>query len=262
VAPAPSRLLIAWLAGLGLALLGLTWGAAGSASAGAFSNWAAVVVAGDYRAHSGAPSPVFDNARRDLVKALIAKGFSPDHVRQFSVRPELYPHDAALRTESVPIVNTLGSLAETARDGCLVYFTSHGSPDGIVVGERTWTPNIMAAVVDNTCGGRPTVVIISACFSGVFVPLLADPNRMILTAARPDRASFGCGETDHYTYFDACVLQEIGAAHDFAALGTAVQTCVAQHEKAMHADPPSEPQMAIGAALRPMLPLYAFAASP
>ena len=256
MARAPIRLLI----GL-LAAAGLVWSAP-AAAATPFANWAAVVVAGDFRAHSGAPSPVFDNARRDLVKALIARGFSPDHVSQFSVRPELYPHDGVLRTESVPIVNQLGALAETARDGCLVYFTSHGSPEGIVVGARTWTPNIMAAVVDNTCGKRPAVVIIAACFSGVFVPLLADPNRMVLTAARPDRASFGCGETDQYTYFDACVLQEIGGAHDFGALGRAVQACVARHEKEMNAAPPSEPQLEIGAALRPMLPLYAFSASP
>ena len=232
------------------------------ASAGAFGNWAAIVVAGDDHAHSGATSEVFDNARRDLVKALIAKGFSPDNVRQFSIRPERYPNDGAQKTDSLPIAKQLESLAQNARDGCLVYFTSHGSPQGIIVGDRYWTPNIMAAVIDDACGARPAVVIIAACFSGVFVPLLADPNRMILTAARPDRASFGCGETDRYTYFDACVLQEIGGAHDFGVLGRLVQACVARHEQEMHAEPPSEPQLDIGAALRPMLPLYAFSASP
>ena len=255
---AASRLLI----GL-LLVAGLGWVSPRAASAGApFANWAAVVVAGDYRAHSGAPSEVFDNARRDLVKALIARGFSPEHVRQFSVRPERYPHDGVQRTESVPIVDQLADLAQTARDGCLVYFTSHGSPDGIVVGARLWTPNLMAEVVDRTCGQRPAVVIIAACFSGVFVPLLAGPNRMVLTASRPDRASFGCGEADRYTYFDTCLLREIGAAHDFGVLGRAVQACVARREMDLGASPPSEPQMDVGAALRPMLPLYAFSASP
>jgi hypothetical protein len=249
------------LVGLALCCV-LALAAPRAARAGPFADWAAVVVAGDDHAHSGAPSEVFDNARRDLVKALIAKGFAPEHIRQFSVQPERYPKDGALRTESVPIVNQLGTLAQSARGGCLVYFTSHGSPEGVLVGARTWTPNIMAAVVDNTCGARPAVIVISACFSGVFVPLLADPDRMVLTAARPDRASFGCGESDHYTYFDGCVLQEIGPAHDFGALGRAVQGCVARHEHDMNASPPSEPQLAIGAALRPMLPLYAFANPP
>jgi hypothetical protein len=233
-----------------------------AARAAAFADWAAVIVAGDDHAHSGAPSEVFDNARRDLAKALIAKGFSPAHISQFSVQPERYPHEDVQRTESVPIVRRLEQLAGTAHTGCLVYFTSHGTPEGIVVGQGYWTPNQMASVVDYACGTRPVVVIISACFSGVFVPLLATPNRMVLTAARPDRTSFGCGEADHYTYFDGCVLQALGAVHDFGALGHAVQACVARHEQETHASPPSEPQLAIGAALRPMLPLYAFAASP
>ena len=63
-------------------------------------------------------------------------------------------------------------------------------------------------------------MIISACFSGVFVPALAGPNRMVLTAARPDRSSFGCGEADKYPYFDQCVLESMPHAADFAALGT------------------------------------------
>ncbi len=232
------------------------------AAAGAFSNWAAAVVAGDDHAHNGAHSEVFDNARRDLVKALTARGFAPDHILQFSLRPERYPKEEVLRTDSLQIVHRLEALTQTAQGGCLLYFTSHGSPDGVMVGKNDWTPNIMAQVVDATCADRPAVIIISACFSGVFVPLLADPNRMILTAARPDRASFGCGEADRYTYFDGCVLQQIGAAHDFAALGRSVQACVAKQEHDTKAAPASEPQLEIGAALRPMLPLYAFAAPP
>jgi len=257
LATGPIRILI------GLALiLGMALGAPHLAGAAAFSNWAVLVVAGDNHAHSGAPSEVFDNARRDLVRALVAKGFSADHIRQFSVQPEKYAHDGSQAADSLAIVKSLEALVQSAPGGCLLYFTSHGSPDGVIVGPRMWTPNIMAEVVDQICEQRPAVIVVSACFSGVFVPVLADANRMVLTAARKDRASFGCGEADHYTYFDGCVLQEIGAAHDFAALGRAVQACVAAHERAMHAVPPSEPQLQIGAALAPMLPLYAFSSSP
>src|SRR6185503_6472044 len=52
-----------------------------------FADWAAIVVAGDWRAHSGAPSMVFDNARRDLVRKFEALGFDPDNIRQFSTTP-------------------------------------------------------------------------------------------------------------------------------------------------------------------------------
>ncbi|MEO6380286.1 MAG: hypothetical protein ABIO37_19855, partial [Caulobacteraceae bacterium] len=40
-------------------------------TASPFANWAAIVVAGDWRAHDGGPSEGFDNARRDISKALI-----------------------------------------------------------------------------------------------------------------------------------------------------------------------------------------------
>ena len=64
---------------IGLVLAGLIGCAAPVlAQAGAFSDWAAVVVAGDWRAHSGAPSEVFDNARRDVARSLVSAGFAPD----------------------------------------------------------------------------------------------------------------------------------------------------------------------------------------
>jgi hypothetical protein len=106
------------------------------------------------------------------------------------------------------------------------------------------------------------VVVISACFSGVFVPALAGANRMVLTAARPDRSSFGCGEADKYPYFDECFLSSISDAKTFPALGAAVQTCVATREVKEGMKPPSEPQLFIGGALRPLLPFYALASGP
>ncbi len=81
---------------------------------------------------------------------------------------------------------------------------------------------------------------------------------MILTAARRDRTSFGCGESDRYPFFDDCFLSSAPQAKDFLALGAAVKTCVAAKEAQLGATPPSEPQLWVGGALRPMLPLYGF----
>ena len=53
----------------GLALAVWLAAAGGASAGGVFSNWAGIVVAGDWHAHSGEPSEVFDNARRDLTKA-------------------------------------------------------------------------------------------------------------------------------------------------------------------------------------------------
>jgi hypothetical protein len=233
------------------------------ARAGAFSNWAAIFVAGDDHAHSGARSEVFDNARRDLALAFAKAGFSPAYMAQFSVHPEDYPSQNVLPAIPAVMAEALARLAAQAKGGCLVYITSHGGPDGVIVlGPNVFTSAGVAAMIDDACGQRPTVVVVSACFSGAFIPPLSGPNRLVLTAARPDRTSFGCGESDRYTYFDTCVLDALPTAHDFPALGRAAQACVARHEQETGASPPSEPQMWIGPALAPDLPLLSFASSP
>ncbi len=231
-------------------------------ASGPFSDWAAIVVAGDWHAHSGEPSEVFDNARRDLTKAFVSAGFSPANISQFSVRPEHYPKETVLKSGPQSVHDRMLALSKQAAGGCLIYFTSHGAPTGVVVDTEIWGPDSVGDFVDEACAGRPTVVVVSACFSGVFVPALEGPNRMVLTAARPDRTSFGCGQADRYTYFDGCFLQSMPQAHDFTTLALSTRECVARLEVATHATPPSEPQISIGAQLRPMLPLYAFQAPP
>jgi hypothetical protein len=102
------------------------------------------------------------------------------------------------------------------------------------------------------------VVILSACFSGVFIPAVSDSNRAVFTAARPDRTSFGCSESDKYPYYDDCILSSFPKSDDFVALANSAKACVAAREIATGAKPPSEPQISVGAGLRPMLPFYTF----
>ncbi len=241
-----------------LALGLLAGGLQPARAASAFSDWAAVVIAGDFHAHDGGQSEAFDNARRDVGRELVGIGFSPSNIRQFSVRPERYPDERLMISDPDLIAEKLAEAAEQARGGCLIYFSSHGSPDGVLVGPRLLTPAGLSLMIDAACGERPTVVVISACFSGVFVPPLARPDRLVLTAARPDRSSFGCGSSDRYPYFDACVIQSMPQSDDFADLARKVQGCVAEKEKATGMAPPSEPQMFIGSELKPVIAFYPF----
>ncbi len=242
------------LLGLGLALLAFTTAQAKPA----YGDWVAIVVAGDWHAHSGGPSEAFDNARRDVSAELEKLGFQHDNIRQFSVRPERYPDTKPGKTDLEAVYTGLKDLSAASPGGCLVYFTTHGAPQGIVFDDKLLPPDLMGEVIDQACPGKPSIVIISACFSGVFVPTLSKPDRMILTAARSDRTSFGCGESDKYPFFDTCFLKEAPSAHDFISLGTAVQKCVADKETETGMSPPSEPQLWVGPALAPMLPLYSF----
>ena len=207
-----------------------------------FAKWAAIVVSGDWHAHDGSPSEIFDNARRDVSHDLETLGFSANNIKEFSARPGTWPPATA-----AGIRDALANLSWRATSGCLVYFSSHGSPDGIVLGNSILEPYTLARMLNASCGDRPTVVVLSACFSGVFVPTLRAHNRMILTAARRDRTSFGCGQTDRYPYFDQCVLSVWPYANSFAALGRAAQICVALRERREHVGPPSQPQLWIGA---------------
>jgi len=230
--------------------------ASAASAASPFAHWAAIVVAGDWRSHDGEPSEVFDNARRDVGRALLSAGFQAQNLREFSVRPDRYRPRPA-KSDIDGVYDALSALSAQAQDGCLVYFSTHGGPQGVVVADNLLAPSVLGAMLDQACGRRPTIVVLSACFSGVFLPQVAAPNRMVLTAARADRSSFGCGSADRYPYFDDCFLQVFPTAHDFAALGPAVQACVARREIETGMSPPSEPQLSIGPALRPLLPLYA-----
>ena len=207
-----------------------------------FSKWAVLIVSGDNHAHSGNPSAVFDNARHDLVTAFTRIGFSPANIAQFAVSPD----PAAQHSGNSAIGNTLWDLSSRASDGCLIYFTSHGTPDGIIIDQRVLEPEKLGMIVGNACGSKPSVIVMSACFSGQFVRTLRGDNRVVLTAARFDRTSFGCGELDHYTFFDDCFLRAMPMAGDFPSLGGLVQQCVAEREQQMKATPPSEPQLDIG----------------
>jgi hypothetical protein len=222
--------------------------------AASYSDWAVIVVAGDWHAHDGSPSEIFDNARRDVFTALAKVGFNPSNIAQFSVRPKRYPATHPLHSDAGSIADKLSELANRAHGGCLLYFSSHGSPSGLVLGERILTPVGLGDMISDACGDRPTIVVISACYSGVFLRALEAANRMILTAARPDRASFGCGATNKYPYYDDCFLSSIDGSTGFRKLALRTRRCVARMEHATQMSPPSEPQIFIGNTIASRLP--------
>ena len=108
------------------------------------------------------------------------------------------------------------------------------------------TPDNWSHIVNNACGSKPAVIVMSSCYSGQFVPALAGANRMVMTAARPDRTSFGCGDDDHYTFFDGCFLQTLPQTGNFRDLALGTEQCVSKLEAQMGVDYPSEPQLFIG----------------
>lgn len=201
-------------------------------------HWSVFLVAGDNAA------PVFDNAIARFDNLLRGPAFAPVH---------LFSADEAAGTELATSDNlsaAMAGLPSNENNGCLVFITSHGSRDGVAMKadfdhDQRLTPARLAMLLDDSCGSRSTVAIVSACFSGIFLDLAA-PNRIILTAARADRTSFGCGAEFSYTYYDSCLLDQWPHAPNFRLLYDAVVGCVREKERKLGITP-SEPQAAFGA---------------
>jgi len=240
-----------------------------------FKNWAVMLAAADYRSAGGADSDVFDNGRRDVGKALAQAGFSPENMLHVSTRPYRYDNPKPIGTEPPgAFTEAWKATAQKAPDGCLVFVTSHGHEEGVIFGMLTRSPANMADLIGKVCGERPTVAIISACHSGVFIPALSGPNRMVMTAARADRTSFGCGQDNVYTFFDECLITAIPKVKGLEGLPETVRTCVEAKETELGAISedqvadasrnraavllPSAPQTWIGEAFKASLPTYLF----
>lgn len=100
----------------------------------------------------------------------------------------------------------LATRMDRDEDLLVLYLTMHGSPDHALVMnfpplvEDQLLPEDLALLLQDS-GIRHRVVAISACFSGGFVPALGNDDTLVLTAARADRPSFGCGTESTVTYF-------------------------------------------------------------
>ncbi len=87
---------------------------------------------------------------------------------------------------------------DTSEDVLVLFLTSHGSQDHrLFVGLdplplRQIRPQDLRAALDDA-GVRWRVIVVSSCYSGGFVEALRDPDTLVITAARADRTSFGCG---------------------------------------------------------------------
>ncbi len=212
-----------------------------------YDEWLAYVVAGDNKANNGSYTAAFDNARRDLAARFEELGFRRNRIRQYSVNPEKFP-DEPLKAASISELEAgLQAVAKRDPQGCLLYLTSHGDPQGVIMGKDKLAPQKLDAMLNDTCGERPTILVVSACYSGVFAQqgMLA-ANRFIMTAARSDRSSFGCSEEDRYPYFDYCFLTESRLASGWIDLARRIRSCVTRREAAMKLEPPSQPQYAVG----------------
>lgn len=147
---------------------------------------------------------------------------------------------------------------DTSEDVLVLFLTSHGSEDHkLFVGLdplplKQIQPRDLRAALDDA-GIHWRVVVVSACYSGGFVDALRDPGTLVITAARGDRTSFGCGSNSRITWFGKAFLaQALNQTTDFERGFELASKQIREWELAQ-GETASVPQMAGGWAIRKRL---------
>jgi hypothetical protein len=146
----------------------------------------------------------------------------------------------------------IGAVMDRDNDVLILLMTSHGFRNGFALqlpGDNSvLTPHQVAAALDGE-GIKNRVVIVSACYSGIFVPPLANDNTIVLTAADAEHTSFGCAPARDWTYFgDAFFHQSLHPGSDFETAFDHARVLIHGWEMMDHATP-SNPQGSFGRAL-------------
>jgi hypothetical protein len=200
-------------------------------------SWRALLISGDDSIAA------FDNAVLALDARLSQLDVPPQRVRLVTAR-KLRDGPATV----AGIDQAASKLRPQGADGCIAFLTAHGAKDyglSLPAGNDYLTPRRLDRILTETCGGRPTLVVVSGCYTGIFTDAaMRRPNRAILTAANASRPSFGAGNV--YTVFDACLLGAFLPRRPIADFAAGVKDCVAAEETKLDVRA-SEPQFWSGA---------------
>ena len=136
-------------------------------------------------------------------------------------------------------------------DVLFLFITSHGARDkGAVIYEAqrlqsSMSPRRLAAELDDA-DIKNRVLIVSACFSGYYIPALANADTAILTAASADRSSFGCQPERDWTYFgDALFAHAMAGGAPLMEAFEQAKALIAEWEADLKVAP-SQPRADIG----------------
>ena len=149
------------------------------------------------------------------------------------------------------VLARVAELMDTREDVLVLYTTSHGAPFGIVYndgdqGFGAISPTRMWTTL-STLGIKNRLLLISACFSGAFVPLLASDTTAIITASSADRTSFGCQADSDWTFFGDAMINHALRKPTPLAVGAAEAGRMIGGWEAQGKLEPSQPQVSIGA---------------
>lgn len=149
----------------------------------------------------------------------------------------------------------VASRMELKEDVLILYATTHGDPTlGLAYrdGEKgvgMIAPQRLSALIDDV-GIQRRMILLSACYSGIFLPLLTNDKTVIVTAASSQRTSFGCAPGNDWTFFgDALVNNAFRKPQKFDAAVAEAVGLISRWESKMNLVP-SRPQIFVGDSAR------------
>ncbi|MDE2136676.1 MAG: hypothetical protein KGJ68_04520 [Gammaproteobacteria bacterium] len=151
----------------------------------------------------------------------------------------------------------LAARMDPDEDVLVLFLTSHGSEDGLEVRNGSLPlaqlePDDLRQALDDS-GIRWRLVVVSACYAGVFIDALRNDTTAIVTAADATHSSFGCQEDRELTWFgDAFLKDSLPGSPSLEAAFAKAARLIAEREDAGH-EVHSNPQLYIGAQMRAKL---------
>ncbi|AZZ93659.1 hypothetical protein EUZ85_24230 [Hahella sp. KA22] len=163
--------------------------------------------------------------------------------------PEGSPLATATNLETA--LNHMETLIQPEEDILFLFITSHGGSDHSIATQLSNLPlnDIPAEKLGKILDASPfkwKVVVVSACYSGGVIPYMENEDTLIITAAKPDRTSFGCSDDAEFTYFGrAFLVESLTQNASFVAAFDQARDLVSRWEK-RDGFTPSEPQIRVG----------------
>ena len=148
-------------------------------------------------------------------------------------------------------IAAVASKMDAQEDVLILFATTHGDPvSGLAYrdkmdGAGMIAPQRLSALLDDA-GIKRRMVVLSACYSGIFIPLLTNDQTVIVTAASSQRTSFGCAPGNDWTFFgDALVNNALRKPQKFDAAVAEAAQLISSWEGMLKLTP-SRPQVFIG----------------
>jgi len=161
--------------------------------------------------------------------------------------------------QSLPLANYLnlkktlkyvGETMDVEEDVLFLFLTGHGKKDeGLFVNygpqqQAFLSPSLLNIALEKS-NIKWKVIVVSACFSGIYTDVLADEHTLVMTASNSTQPSFGCSNMNDFTYFgEAYFKSQLQQHSSFVEAFYQAKDEISDKEK-MYGLEPSKPQIAV-----------------